>query len=281
MYWFIFIGNSIILSKKGDKFSIPESDMPPTTLNPWEHVQILPDINGKKCRSYGLTTIPKEGMPPDTTTMELRASFKVLPRNLYNMAGKAAELHYWDLNNRFCGHCGGNMSWTGDICKTCDNCKRECWPQVTPATIVRIRKPQVKDDEGNVIETEKVLLVHARNFRRAEYYGLVAGFLETGETLEECVRREVREEVGLEITNLRYFGSQPWPYPCGVMIGFTADYLSGTIHLQQEELSRGGWFDRDHRPMLPDKLSIARMLIDDWIEKNDSQDIKPNGNNAV
>ncbi len=265
MYWFIFIGNSIILTKKGDKYGIPESSQPPILLNPWDHLQVLPQTDGKECKSYGINTIPKGGLPEGMTTMELRASFKVLPRNLYDMAGKAWELHYWDINNRFCGFCGGNMSWTGDICKTCDNCKRECWPQVTPATIVRIRKPEVKSPDGNILEPEKVLLVHAHNFRRAEYYGLVAGFLETGETLEQCVRREVREEVGIEITNLRYFGSQPWPYPCGVMIGFTADYLSGSIHLQEEELSRGGWFDINHLPMLPDKLSIARMLIDDWI----------------
>lgn len=269
MYWFIFIGNSILLEKNGDSYKLPESDTPPTPTNPWNHIQVLPSTDGKACRSYGMTTIPKEGLPTGMVTMELRASFKALPRHHYDMAGKAAELHYWDMNNRFCGFCGGTMSWTGDISKQCDHCKRECWPQVTPATIVRIRKPEVRAADGSVAEPEKVLLVHARNFRRAEYYGLVAGFLETGETLEECVRREVREEVGLEITNLRYFGSQPWPYPCGVMIGFTADYLSGTIRLQEEELSRGGWFDRDHLPMLPDKLSIARMLIDDWIEKKE------------
>ena len=275
MYWFIFIGNSLLLRKQGDSYRIPESDEPPTRLQPWDHIQMLPETDGKACRSYSLNTIPSEGLPPDTTTMELRASFKVLPRNLYNMAGKAAELHYWSQNNRFCGYCGGNMTWTGDISKTCDNCKRECWPQVTPATIVRIRKAAVADGKGQITEPEKVLLVHAKNFRRKEYYGLVAGFLETGETLEECVRREVREEVGLEISNLRYFGSQPWPYPCGVMIGFTADYLSGNIHLQEEELSRGGWFDRDHLPMLPDKLSIARMLIDDWIEEKKETVVKP------
>jgi NAD+ diphosphatase len=95
--------------------------------------------------------------------------------------------------------------------------------------------------------------------------GLVAGFLETGDTLEECVIREVHEEVQLEITNLKYFGSQPWPYPCGIMIGFTADYVSGSIHLQDEELSRGAWFARDQMPEIPDKMSIARQLIDNWL----------------
>ncbi len=269
MYWFIFISNSILLCKKGDDYTIPEADVPPTEINPWNHVQMLPDTDGKPCRAYGLSAIPKGGLPSDTVTMELRASFKVLPQNLYDMAGKAAELLYWDQHTRFCGFCGGYMSWTGVISKKCDNCKKECWPQVSPATIVRIRKKAVIGSDGTVIEPEKVLMVHARNFRRAEYYGLVAGFLETGETLEDCVRREVREEVGLEITNLRYYASQPWPYPCGVMVGFTADYLSGEIHLQEEELSRGSWFDRQHLPMLPDKLSIARKLIDDWIEKGD------------
>ena len=107
---------------------------------------------------------------------------------------------------------------------------------------------------------------HARNFK-GNFDSLVAGFVETGESLEEAVRREVMEETGLTITNIKYFGSQPWPYPSGLMIGFTADYVDGEIHLQKEELSRGRWFRKDNLPILPEKLSIARKLIDAWLEE--------------
>lgn len=144
------------------------------------------------------------------------------------------------------------MRMDTDISKKCTQCGKEIWPQLATAVIVLVHR----DD--------KVLLVHARNFRTA-FYGLVAGFVETGETLEEAVHREVREETGIEITNLRYFGSQPWPYPCGLMVGFNADYVSGEIQLQQSELSEGAWYDKDHLPTIPEKLSIARKLIDDWL----------------
>ena len=108
--------------------------------------------------------------------------------------------------------------------------------------------------------------MHAKNFRR-DYYGLVAGFVETGETLEEAVEREVREETGISIRNIRYFGSQPWPYPCGLMVGFTAEYEGGALHLQRSELSKGGWYRYDALPEIPGKMSIARQLIDAWLEK--------------
>lgn len=148
------------------------------------------------------------------------------------------------------------MRMDTDISKKCTQCGKEVWPQLATAIIVLIHR----DDE--------VLLVHARNFR-TDFYGLVAGFVETGETLEEAVHREVREETGITISNLRYFGSQPWPYPCGLMVGFNADYVGGEIHLQRSELSKGAWFRRDNLPTIPEKLSIARMLIDAWIEETE------------
>ena len=115
-------------------------------------------------------------------------------------------------------------------------------------------------------ELEEVLLVHARNFA-GNFYGLVAGFVETGESLEECLQREVMEETGLHIGNIRYRASQPWPYPSGLMVGYFADYISGDIRLQREELECGGWFTRDNLPEIPGKMSLARQLIDLWLQE--------------
>ena len=95
----------------------------------------------------------------------------------------------------------------------------------------------------------------------------VGGKFEPGESPEDCIIREVKEETGIKIKNIRYFGSQPWPYPCGLMVGFNADYDGGDIHLQQSELSKGAWFTKDNLPTIPEPLSIARMILDDWINK--------------
>ena len=144
------------------------------------------------------------------------------------------------------------MKMHTDISKRCEECGKEVWPSLATAIIVLVHRG------------DEVLLVHARNFR-GNFFGLVAGFVETGESLEEAVHREVMEETGLEITNLRYFGSQPWPYPSGLMVGFHADYGSGEIKLQKEELAAGQWFTKDNLPEIPEKLSIARRIIDDWL----------------
>jgi NAD+ diphosphatase len=146
------------------------------------------------------------------------------------------------------------MRMDTDISKKCTECGKEIWPQLAIAVIVLIHR----DDE--------VLLVRARSFR-TDFYGLVAGFVETGETLEEAVAREAIEETGVKLKNIRYFGSQPWPYPCGLMVGFHADYDGGEIHLQRSEIEKGGWFRYDNLPQIPEKLSIARMLLDDWLKK--------------
>lgn len=251
-YWFVFISNALLLRHDENGYSIPCSAVPPVPLKEWTYTQELPPLYGKPCVAYSIN-VPPTGLE-GFVTIGLRESWNVLPTNFYKEAAKAAELLYWNSNTQYCGRCGAPMKHETTISKRCTNCGKEVWPQVSPAIIVRIRR-------GN-----DILLVHAHNFRRSEMYGLVAGFVETGETLEECVMREVKEEVGLTVTNIQYFGSQPWPYPCGLMIGFTADYVSGELHLQKEELSRAGWFNKNNLPQIPDKMSIARKLIDDYLE---------------
>ena len=247
MQYFVFCQSDLVLELQGGSYHIPTE--PPTDIKPWTTVM---NVDGAKAYRIDqpLAATGRYEMCP------LRQSYYKLSREDYLKAGKCQELLYWDQNTRHCGVCGGPMRFDTDISKKCEHCGKEIWPQLAIAVIVRIRR-------GN-----EVLLVHANNFRH-DYYGLVAGFVETGETLEEAVHREVMEETGLHITNLRYFGSQPWPYPCGLMVGFTADYDYGKIHLQRSELSKGAWFDKDHLPQIPGKMSIARQLIDAWLEEEE------------
>ena len=255
MKYFVFCQSDLVLEKIGDTYQIPIEA--PTELKPWTTVM---DIDGNK--AYRINAPLTSAISHHTSHLyemcPLRQSYYKLSHEDYLKAGKCHELLYWDQNTKFCGVCGGTMRFDTPISKKCEHCGKEIWPQLAIAIIVLVRR----EDE--------VLLVHANSFRD-DHYGLVAGFVETGETLEEAVHREVMEETGLHITNLRYFASQPWPYPCGLMVGFTADYDSGKIHLQRSELSKGAWFDRDHLPHIPEKLSIARQLIDSWLEEQENR----------
>ena len=224
----------------------------PTALPEWlvcEGMRVFEENDGVGCymaRSH------QEQLPEGYQWVDLRESFYVLPERVYRQAGKASELLYFDHQHQYCGICGAPMEWASIISKRCTRCGEELWPKLSTAIIVL------------VCRGEEALLVKAKNFRR-DYYGLVAGFVETGETLEECVAREVMEETGLRIENIRYFASQPWPYPMGLMIGFKADYVEGDIALRDGELREAAFFTRDTVPAIPGKMSMARMLIDDWL----------------
>ena len=128
-------------------------------------------------------------------------------------------------------------------------------PRVSPAIIVA------------VVKERQLLLAHATRFP-AKFYSVLAGFVEPGETLEDCVRREVFEETGVQVRNIRYFGSQPWPYPDSLMIGFTAAWADGEIAIDNDEITEAKWFTADDLPKIPDRVSIARSLIDGYIEKH-------------
>lgn len=249
-YWFIFFNDQLLLKKEGETYTIPCSIHPPVPVESILEVSSFQDI---PCRT-AVVEAPLEETP-DFLPMGLRASYDYLDGRLHTLSGKAYELIYWDRHSRFCPACGTKTVMQTTISKQCPACKYEIYPVVSPAILVLIRKE------------DSILLVHARNFK-GSFHGLVAGFLETGETLEECVRREVMEETGLEITNISYFGNQPWPYPSNLMVGFIADYVSGTIRLQDEELSEGAFFTKENLPELPRKLSLARKMIDWWLEQN-------------
>ena len=271
---FAYCQGDILLAKGEDgRLTIPSGEEPPVAFQPWEYVtrltaplsppmrggmspaaQSLPLIGELEGASIYRLDRPVTGRD-DLQMMGLRQTFDVLSPEMYRLAGKCAELVYWDQNSKFCGCCGAPMKWHTEISKHCTECGKEMWPQLATAIIVRVTR-KVRDEE-------EVLLVHAHSFRTG-YFGLVAGFVETGETLEDCVRREVWEETHLRIKNIRYFASQPWPYPAGLMVGFTAEYESGELQLQREELSNGGWFRKDNLPEIPNRSSLARWLIDDW-----------------
>ena len=232
-YYYVFCKEDLLLEKTPDGgYTIPLQEEPPTEVKPWTNVMnITPMADGTPVKTYRIDA-PVTG-DSRYEMCGLRQSYYKLERPLYLKGGKCQELLY--------------------ISKKCTECGKEIWPQLATAVIVLIHKG------------DEVLLVRAKNFKR-DFFGLVAGFVETGETLEEAVAREALEETGVTITNIRYFGSQPWPYPCGLMVGFNADYVSGDIHLQASEIAKGGWFRKDNLPNIPEPLSIARMLLDAWLK---------------
>ncbi len=141
----------------------------------------------------------------------------------------------------------------GQRAKACPYCQLTIYPRISPAVIVA------------VIKEQQILLAHAPRFPQG-FYSVIAGFVEPGETFEDCVHREVREEVGIEAADIRYFGNQPWPFPDSLMVGFTARYAGGEITVDHDEILEAGWFCADKLPEIPGKVSIARKLIDWFVE---------------
>lgn len=199
--------------------------------------------------------LPSTEAPHGTTLEGLRGLYGRLPDELYSLAGRAVQILLWDKTHRFCGRCGtATVNAPAERAKLCPQCGLLSFPRLSPAVIMLIRKGQ-----------DELLLARNRAFAEG-FFSVLAGFVEPGESLEEAVAREVHEEVNLEIRNIRYFGSQPWPFPHSLMIGFTAEYESGEIRPQADEIVEAHWYSRrGELPRLPGKLSIARRLIDAFL----------------
>lgn len=243
--WVLFSAGRLLVSKMNNQYTLPTSVAAPYDIIGEKFLLDAECVAGEIAADQEISDCYE--------LMDLRSSYSYINENEYRLAGKGWELIYWDNHTQYCGDCGSKMVRHSQISKICKRCGREIFPQLSPAVLVLVKR----DDE--------VLLVHARNFKRP-FFGLVAGFVETGESLEQCVAREVMEETSLKVKNIRYYGSQEWPYPANLMIGFVADYESGELTFLDHELSEGGFYSRENLPMIPGKPSLARMMIDSWIE---------------
>ena len=243
MLYFAFCQGDLLLTTNN---AIPHDLSNVVDLHPWQQQIKYSSQSGIDCIAVKLEyPVFKDGYK----MMGLRETFDVLDSECYALAGKARELLYWNDNSQYCGMCGYPMKFHTNISKRCTNCGKEVWPGLATAIIVAITRG------------EEILLVQSKNFR-GDYMGLIAGFVETGESLEEAVKRETLEETGISIKNIQYAGSQAWPYPSGLMIGYTAEYESGNLQIQRSELNKGGWYSLRNLPAIPGKVSLARQLID-------------------
>jgi len=248
LQWFILRKDSVLVSEEEPpKVPVLNANAKPPVGVDCRHL-----LNGT--REPGIVAAGAEERakaPAGYRWIRLRSLFTGGVEELFWPAGEAFQVVNWDRTTRFCGACGTRTRQKdNERVAVCPECGFEQYPRISPAMICA------------VVRDGKLLL--AQNVRyRGGHYSVLAGFAESGENLEQCVAREVKEEVGVSVQNIRYFGSQPWPFPHSLMIGFTAEWSSGEIHIDETELSEAGWFAPSELPdQLPGHPTIARCLID-------------------
>ncbi|MDI9549727.1 MAG: NAD(+) diphosphatase [Chloroflexota bacterium] len=262
-YWFLFQGDKLLVRPGPTLVAVPEArDASELGIRP-AHVQFmgyLQDAHGERKPCYSGDVDPSTPLPDGMQVEGLRELHAQLGDTLFGLAGRAVQIAAWDRTHQFCGQCGAHTQTLGhERAKRCPECGMTSYPRLSPAIIIAVTR---RTEAGN-------LLLMARNHRFPPgRYSVVAGFVEPGESLEDAARREVREETAIRIKNIRYFGSQPWPFPNSLMIGFTAEYDCGEIVIEEAEIADARWFAADEMPRLPPKISIARRLIDWFLAEN-------------
>jgi NAD+ diphosphatase len=250
--WFLFSDDELYYHETSEKAQLPTTTEISLTELAFENALHLGTLGDVQCCGVYLSS----GQPvPGLSSKKLRQLHGQLPDPHYAFAFRALHLLNWRKKNQFCGACGGPLSMSAtELAAECNACGNLVFPRISPAIIVSIEK-------GN-----QILLARSSRFPTG-MYSVIAGFVEPGETFEECVRREVKEEVGLDVGNIRYFSSQPWPFPDSLMVGFSAEWTGGDIVIDDAEIVDANWYSIDNLPPLPGKDSIARKLIDNYIKK--------------
>lgn len=253
VWYFVFKSAELLVKITADTLSVPVK----TTMDELKLRTLAKYYLGKLdgCDCYCIETDDNATVPEGTFFRKFRSLLGQIDEEIFMLAGRAYQILNWDKKNRYCGICGSETEMKHDeLAKVCRKCGNIIYPKISPAVIVAIIK-------GN-----EILLAHARQFKE-NLYSLIAGFVEPGETFEDCVKREVFEEVGIKVKNLKYFGSQPWPFPDSLMVGFTAEYESGEIAVDGKEIISAGWFTSRNLPDIPTGHSIAGQIIN-WFCKN-------------
>jgi NAD+ diphosphatase len=215
------------------------------------HEHYMGTLSGKKCFAVHVSE------PGSAGFASLRMNIQNIGPTLFNLAGRALQVCDWYQSHQFCGRCGKSTTDSKrDRSTVCAGCKLNFYPRLSPSIIVLVHRG------------DEVLLGRNHMFPEG-LFSTLAGFVEPGESIEETVIREVKEEVGVNVSNLSYRGSQPWPFPNSLMLGFHAEYQSGDIVLQEDEIAEAGWFPCTDLPLIPGKFAISRWLIDEYLSQHD------------
>ena len=246
--WFAFQGTQLLIRREEGRVFIPSTrHISDLGLEPVRS-QYLGLYEGTHCFSCEIAA--EVAAPEGMIWTGLRGLFGLVDDHLFALAGRAVQIVDWDRTHLYCGRCGTpTIVKAGERARQCPKCGQVHYPRIAPAVMALVRNGK------------QLLLARSPHFPPGMHSAL-AGFVEAGESLEQCLVREVREEVGVEVANLRYFSSQPWPFPHSLMIAFNCDYAGGEITPEPSEIEAADWFDLDGLPVLPNKISIARRLID-------------------
>ena len=254
-WWFVLSQGKLVALDKGDFIPFGCIDELPFPAAMTNNKRLLGHYADNPCYLVEVEGSLDIGLGEYVTLRSLLGRVHDL---LFDMAGRALQISLFYKTHQFCGQCGQTMQpidW--EVAMKCYHCQHRTYPRVSPCIIVAIRKGK------------QILLALHNRHQKDNYpvYTTLAGFTEAGETLEACVEREVFEEVGLKIKNIKYIASQPWPFPHSLMMGFTADYASGEINIDPHELIAAAWYEVDNLPVIPRHGTIARKLIEKTLKR--------------
>ena len=250
---FIFVGTRLLVRIEGEETVIPETfKVAGSEIKRRIH---LGSLDGRPCEAVEVTR--EAGLADQVHAFrDLRSLMGLLEEERLRIAGIASQILDWDRNNQYCGRCGSLTRVSeSERSRSCPACSLTLYPRISPAIIVAVTRGT------------RILLAHNRR-HKAPVYSIIAGFVEPGESLEECVRRELFEEVAVRVGEIRYVGSQPWPFPDSLMVGFRATYDSGEIRVDGKEILEAGWFGKEDLPQVPPHGTIARKIIDSVLSED-------------